>query len=60
MSTSRFTEDFKIDAIKKIDQLSQENHRSKTGSKLKAGLEVAQALAGDKDVLNTLQSARKK
>tara|TARA_R110000824_G_scaffold393939_1_gene593406 strand:- start:483 stop:785 length:303 start_codon:yes stop_codon:yes gene_type:complete len=45
--------------FKKIDQLSQENHTSKAGSKLKTGLEVAQAIAGDKDVLNALQSAER-
>lgn len=45
--------------FKKIEQLVPEKHTNEISSKLKTGLEVAQSLAGDENVLNALRSARK-
>lgn len=45
--------------FKRIERLSPEKFTNEATSKLKTGLEVAQTLAGDKDVLDALRRARK-
>ncbi len=45
--------------FKRIERLSPEKFTNEASSRVKTGLEVAQTLAGDKDVLDALRSARK-
>jgi hypothetical protein len=45
--------------FRRVEDLSPEKFTNEAGSRLKTGLEVAQTLAGDKDVLDALRSARK-
>ena len=49
-----------LDSVfKKIDRLPPDGFTDEASSKLKTGLEVAQSLAGDPDVLNALRRSRK-
>lgn len=45
--------------FKRIERLSPEKFTNEASSRLKTGLEVAQTLAGDNDVLHALRSTRK-